>query len=280
LEQKDRASLETGSPSILLVDDEDIVRKNLERLCKKENCSVTAISNGREAIKKLNDTSFDIIITDLKMPEFSGMDVLEKAKKKHPDTQVIMITGFSSGKSALESLEKGVFRYITKPVKLDDVRNAIKDAFRKKISKTTPKWSVPCFTGQPGTGKTLLVRKIASALGRKFSKISLEGIKDETGITGCTRTSAAAKAGCIIEKIKQAGSKDPVLMLEGIDRKGKDLSSVLLKVLEPGKNRNFIDHYLNVPFDLSHVIFIVTAGNLGNIPVKLRDHLEVIDFRD
>jgi ATP-dependent Lon protease len=272
-------SLETGSPRILIVDDEEMVRKHLDRFCKKENYIVTTTSNGRDAIKILNDSSFDIIITDLKMPGVSGMDVLEKAKKKNPDTQVIMITGFSSGKTALESLEKGVFRFITKPFKLEEVRSVISEALKKKMPYVASKGSVFCFTGPSGVGKAKLGKSIAEILGRKFSKISLEGIKDEAEIIGHRRTSAVVQAGCIIKEIQQAESTDPVLMLDGLDRTGKDFSSALLKVLEPGKNQNFIDHYLNVPFDLSNVIFIVTAGTADNIPRALREHLEVIDFR-
>jgi ATP-dependent Lon protease len=274
------AQLETDSPRIMIVDDEEMVRKHLERLCKKENYTVTTTSNGREAIKILNESSFDIIITDLKMPEVSGMDVLEKAKKKNPETLVIMITGFSSGKTALESLEKGVFRFITKPFKLEEVRSVINEAFRKKMSKMPSKWSVLCFTGPSETGKAKLGKSIAEVLERKFTRIPLGTLKNETEITGCGRKDAGALPGCIIEAIQRAESTDPVLMLDGLDITGKDFSSALLKVLEPGKNQNFIDHYLNVPFDLSNVIFIVTADTADNIPGSLMDHLEVIDFKN
>jgi ATP-dependent Lon protease len=269
-------------PRILVVDDEEIVRKNLEHILKKENYNVVTASGGIEAVEKLEMTDFDVIITDLKMESVNGIGVLEKAKIKHPDTQIIMITGYASVDSAIEAIKRGAFHYIAKPFQLNEVRSTVKSAIEKKLSVITTKGSILCFAGTPGTGKTSLGRSIADALGRKFARISLGGIKDEAEIRGHRRTYAGAMPGRIIEEIRRIGVANPVLMLDEIDKIGQDFkgdsASALLEVLDPEQNRDFVDHYLDVPFDLSSIMFIVTANVADNIQEPLRDRMEIIDF--
>jgi ATP-dependent Lon protease len=269
-------------PRILVVDDEEIVRKNLEHILKKENYNVVTASGGIEAVEKLEMTDFDVIITDLKMESLNGIGVLEKAKIKHPDTQIIMITGYASVDSAIEAIKRGAFHYIAKPFQLNEVRSTVKSAIEKKLSVITTKGSILCFAGTPGTGKTSLGRSIADALGRKFARISLGGIKDEAEIRGHRRTYAGAMPGRIIEEIRRIGVANPVLMLDEIDKIGQDFkgdsSSALLEVLDPEQNRDFVDHYLDVPFDLSSIMFIVTANVADNIQEPLRDRMEIIEF--
>jgi len=270
-------------PQILVVDDEEIARNNVEHILNKENYHVVTAANGVEAIERLETSVFDVVLTDLKMEKIDGIGVLEKVKNKYPDTQVIMITAYAAVDSAIEAIKKGAFHYISKPFRLDEVRSTVKQALEKKLSTVSAKGSVLCFAGPPGTGKTSLGRSVADALGRKFARISLGGMKDEADIRGHRRTYAGAMPGRIIEEIRRAEFSNPVIMLDEADKIGGqdfkgDPESALLEVLDPEQNHSFLDHYLDVPFDLSNVMFIVTANVADNIQGPLKDRMEVIEF--
>jgi ATP-dependent Lon protease len=270
----------------------DIDRSQREFYLRQQMKAIQGeLGEGNELAEEIQQ--FREKIEAAKMPkpaEEEALRQLKKLERMHPDAAetatlrswMEIITDLPWSKSSKDNLDLLKAQRILDEdhYGLDKVKERIIEALAVRRLRPKPKGPILCLVGPPGVGKTSLGRSIARALGRKFMRLSLGGVHDEAEIRGHRRTYVGAMPGRIMQAIQQAGTNNPLIMLDEIDKVGADFrgdpSSALLEVLDPEQNNSFRDNYLNVTFDLSNVIFMTTANVLDTIQSALRDRMEVI----
>jgi ATP-dependent Lon protease len=248
----------------------DETQRDVEELREKLESAGLPEETKKEALKELN-----------RLGRISAMSPEYSVTRTYLEWMVSLPWSVSSGsqvdlKRAADILDEDHYD-------LEKVKDRILDYLAVLQLRPVLKGPILCFVGPPGVGKTSLGRSIARSLGRKFARISMGGMHDEAEIRGHRRTYIGALPGQIIQALRRAGANDPVFMLDEVDKLGRDFrgdpASALLEVLDPAQNSTFRDNYLDVPFDLSRVLFITTANVLDPIPDALRDRMEIIELQ-
>ncbi len=278
-----RALRSAAKPHVLVVDVEEIARENMAHVLGKEGYAVRQAGDGLEALDILTGGfAADVVVTDLKMERLDGMELLRRLRRTAPDAAVVMVTGFATVGTAVEALRAGAAHYLGKPVNLDELKRTVREVLETRQAASPGRGPVLCFAGPPGVGKTSVGQAVAEALGREFVRLSLAGLRDEAELRGHRRTYVGAMPGRILKELSRIGVANPVFMLDEIDKIGTDFrgdaASALLEILDPEQNARFSDNYLEIPFDLSRIMFIATANDVSRLPGPLLDRLEVLDF--
>jgi len=265
---------------------EYILREQLKAIQKELGEADERTAELDEFKKKIREAKMPALALDAAQKELDRLSKMHPAAAEYTVSRTYLdwLTSLPWSKSSQDILDIRKAKKVLDEdhYDLEKVKERILEYLAVRKLKTDMKGPILCFVGPPGVGKTSLGISIARAMGRKFNRISLGGMHDEAEIRGHRRTYIGALPGRIIQGIRRAGSNNPVFMLDEVDKIGKDFrgdpASALLEVLDPEQNHTFSDHYLDVPFDLSKVMFITTANILDPIPRVLRDRMEVIEL--
>ena len=284
-----QADIQTGSPSDRT---DDFSSDNRESLLREQLRAIqNELGEGDPRTEEFDE--YRLKVEEASLPEETreeSMRQLRRLERMHPDgpeAQVVRnyldwIVELPWDRCSPDQLGLDEARSILDKdhAHLSVVKDRILEFLSVRKLREDSRGPILCFAGPPGVGKTSLGRSIARAMGREFVRVSLGGVRDEAEIRGHRRTYVGAMPGRIIQGMKQAGTSNPVMMLDELDKLGGDFrgdpSAALLEVLDPEQNSDFSDHFLNTPFDLSKVLFIATANMLEPIPAPLRDRMEII----
>ena len=286
-----QADIQTGSPSDRT---DDFSSDNRESLLREQLRAIqNELGEGDPRTEEFDE--YRLKVEEASLPEETreeSMRQLRRLERMHPDgpeAQVVRnyldwIVELPWDRCSPDQLGLDEARSILDKdhAHLSVVKDRILEFLSVRKLREDSRGPILCFAGPPGVGKTSLGRSIARAMGREFVRVSLGGVRDEAEIRGHRRTYVGAMPGRIIQGMKQAGTSNPVMMLDELDKLGGDFrgdpSAALLEVLDPEQNSDFSDHFLNTPFDLSKVLFIATANMLEPIPAPLRDRMEIISL--
>lgn len=265
---------------------EQILREQMKAI-KEELGEKDGDASPEEYFKKIKDLNLPKEAKDLAEQQAKRLDQINSSSpefhviKNHLDFLLSMPWNKTSAAVGVD-LEKAKVQLDADHFGLDKIKKRILQSLSVLKLTEGKRGSILLFVGPPGVGKTSLGQSIAKSLGRQFVRVSLGGVRDDAEIRGHRRTYVGALPGRILSSLKRAGEKDPVLLLDEVDKMGRgysgDPASSLLEVLDPEQNKNFMDHYLDTAFDLSQVLFIATANSLEGIPGPLLDRMEVIEL--
>ena len=279
IDEKVRANIDTQQKEYFLREQMKVVQDELKQIAPEDD----DIEKIRQAINEIELSEEDKAVL------LKEVDRLEKTPVMSPEHSIIRtyldtVVALPWNTLTADEIDiKNAEKILNEDhYGLEKIKERILEFLAVKKLRDDMKSPILCLSGPPGVGKSSLAKSIASSMGRSFVRISLGGVHDEAEIRGHRRTYLGALPGKIIQSLKKIKTKNPVILLDEIDKMASDIkgdpAAAMLEVIDPAQNNEFVDHYLDIPFDLSKVLFIATANNLSLIPAPLRDRMEVIEL--